>query len=75
MNSDSQDQTTALNRKERRAAVAMGERRPRSVPEFCEHWGICRATFYRHGPEVTKIGRRSVITPAAEDAWKAQRGA
>lgn len=46
---------------------------PRSVNGFCERNGIGRSKFYaevKSGDlEISKIGTRTIITPAQEAAW------
>ena len=45
-----------------------------SIPEWCDSVGISRAFFYKLPPEelpaVIKLGRRSLITRQAADAWQ-----
>ena len=50
----------------------------RNVDVFCERNGISRALYYKLrkaglGPQETKIGRLTKITPWAEDRWRRQR--
>lgn len=46
-----------------------------SVKEFCCQHGISRALFYKlrqegHGPSVIKVGKRTLITNEAAEAWR-----
>jgi hypothetical protein len=46
-----------------------------SVGEWCQHRGICPATFYNrlpHGemPATVKVGRRRIITVEADKEWR-----
>jgi hypothetical protein len=46
-----------------------------SVSEWCQHRGICPATFYNRlpfgeMPAVVKIGRRTIITAEADAEWR-----
>jgi hypothetical protein len=46
-----------------------------SIDEFCKAYRISKATLFREwkrgrGPEVKKVGRRSLITVAAAEAWE-----
>jgi predicted DNA-binding transcriptional regulator AlpA len=48
-----------------------------SVQGWCKRRGICVATFYnrlKHGemPKIIKIGRRTIITAEADEAWRMQ---
>ena len=45
-----------------------------TVAEFCSAYRISRDTFYRslkngNGPSIKKVGRRTIITLAAAQAW------
>jgi predicted DNA-binding transcriptional regulator AlpA len=46
-----------------------------AVREFCEHYGICRQTFYdeiRRGRlRPRKLGKKTVVLKADADAWSA----
>jgi hypothetical protein len=46
-----------------------------SVRGWCKRRGICVSTFYnrlKHGemPNIIKIGRRTLITSEADEAWR-----
>jgi excisionase family DNA binding protein len=46
-----------------------------SVAEFCRAHGISRGTFYKllaegRGPIAVKIGRRTLISAEAAEAWR-----
>jgi hypothetical protein len=45
-----------------------------SIPEWCTSIGISRAFFYKlptdERPVVVKLGRRSIITRRASEAWQ-----
>lgn len=46
-----------------------------SVAEFCHSHGISRATFYKlaaegRAPAIAKIGRRTLISAEAAEAWR-----
>jgi predicted DNA-binding transcriptional regulator AlpA len=46
-----------------------------SVAEWCQRRGICVATFYNKlkcgdMPKIIKIGRRTIITAEADEAWR-----
>lgn len=46
-----------------------------SVAEFCHAHGISRALFYKlvaedRGPSTAKIGRRTLISVEAAEAWR-----
>ena len=46
-----------------------------SVAEFCQAHGISRGTFYKLlgqglGPTAIKIGRRTLISSEAAEAWR-----
>ena len=46
-----------------------------SVAEFCRDHGISRALFYEllkdgRGPTVAKVGRRTLISSEAAEAWR-----
>lgn len=46
-----------------------------SVPQFCERYDITKPTFYklcaqRLGPDVLKIGRRTLITHRSAAEWE-----
>ena len=46
-----------------------------SVRDFCREHGISRGLFYRllregRGPRVMKVGRRTLISQEAADAWR-----
>jgi excisionase family DNA binding protein len=46
-----------------------------SVAEFCHAHGISRGTFYKllgegRGPKAVKIGRRTLISNQAAEAWR-----
>jgi len=46
-----------------------------SVAEFCHAHGISRGTFYKllsegSGPKAVKIGRRTLISGEAAEAWR-----
>lgn len=46
-----------------------------SVAEFCHTHGISRGTFYKllgegRGPKAVKIGRRTLISNEAAEAWR-----
>lgn len=50
----------------------------RSVEEFCQRHGICRATFYKilkdgKGPRIMKVGGQTRISDAAESDWIRER--
>lgn len=52
------------------------ETRALSISQFCEAYGISRATFYNlkksgNAPAILHIGRRSLITISASEAWVA----
>ncbi len=51
------------------------EKRSSSIAELAERYGISQRTVYSHiargGLQVTKIGRRSIVTPENERAWLA----
>jgi len=59
----------------------MTQHHPRSIAALAERWGISRATVYniiaRGELEITKIGRRTIITEEQERAWlkRCQRSA
>ena len=49
-----------------------------SVVEFCCQHGISRALFYKllqsgQGPRVIKVGKRTLITNEAAEAWRRSR--
>jgi len=51
-----------------------------TVAEFCRAYRISRDTFYRTlkngtGPVIKKIGRRTIITGAAAQAWEVSHAA
>jgi excisionase family DNA binding protein len=46
-----------------------------SVADFCQQHGISRGTFYKllgegRGPKAVKIGRRTLISSEAAEAWR-----
>lgn len=46
-----------------------------SVNEFCKTNGISRSLFYKlqrqgNGPQIMKVGRRTLITPEAANLWR-----
>jgi predicted DNA-binding transcriptional regulator AlpA len=46
-----------------------------SVRRWCKRRGICVATFYNRlkfgeMPNIIKIGRRTIITAEADEAWR-----
>lgn len=46
-----------------------------SIEKFCEAHGLSRSTFYElmkhgQGPTVMKIGRRTLISREAAEAWR-----
>jgi predicted DNA-binding transcriptional regulator AlpA len=48
-----------------------------SVPDFCADNGISRSLFYRlvqegRGPRLTKVCRRTLISPEAAAEWRAR---
>jgi hypothetical protein len=55
----------------------------KTISQFCADWGICRATFYNwkeegRAPAVVQPagpGGWQLITPEAEEAWKARHSA
>lgn len=51
------------------------ERTAYSIPEFCEAYRISQMTFFRlkrtgRGPNVMKIGKRTLISVEASEAWR-----
>ena len=47
------------------------------VKSFCESNRICKGLFYEllkqgKGPRITKVGRRTLISPEAEQDWRQQ---
>lgn len=47
-----------------------------TIPQFCEDHGLSKAFFYKLtkqglGPNVMKVGRRSLITAEAAAEWRA----
>ena len=47
------------------------------VKSFCESNRICKGLFYEllkqgNGPRITKVGRRTLISPEAELDWRKQ---
>ena len=50
-------------------------RRAQSIIEFCESYGISRASFYNldaqgKAPATINVGRRRLITDSAAQAWE-----
>jgi predicted DNA-binding transcriptional regulator AlpA len=46
------------------------------IPAFCAEYAVHRSTLYRvlaagTGPRITKIGRRTLISRAAAEEWRA----
>jgi hypothetical protein len=60
---------------DRERARRDAQRRASVVDQFCERNQICRDTFYkevRRGRlRARKIGRKTIVTPEDEAAWKA----
>ncbi|MBR0945916.1 MULTISPECIES: hypothetical protein [Bradyrhizobium] len=51
------------------------ERTAYSIAEFCEAYRISQMTYYRlarigRGPNVMKVGRRTLISIEASEAWR-----
>jgi len=51
------------------------EQRALSIAQFCQAYGISRATYYNlakagNAPAILKIGRRSIITNDAAKSWE-----
>jgi len=52
------------------------ETRAFSIAQFCQAYGISRATFYNlkkanNAPATIQVGRRPLITTAAAETWEA----
>lgn len=50
------------------------ETRAFSIAQFCQAYGISRATFYNlkksgNAPAILNVGRRKLITTSASEAW------
>lgn len=58
------------------AGAISSTREAYSVTEWCALVGISRAFFYKlpeaRRPSVVRLGRRTLITRAAADAWQAR---
>ena len=53
------------------------ERKAYTIPLFCEAYGISRSALYGalkrgYGPRIMKVGRRTLISVDAAEAWRAQ---
>jgi hypothetical protein len=51
-------------------------RKARSIAEFCEAYGFCKAQFYNlkkagKAPRILNVGARRLITDEAEAEWRA----
>jgi predicted DNA-binding transcriptional regulator AlpA len=51
-----------------------------SIPQFCAAFGISADFFYKlkrqgQGPRLMKVGKRTLISVAAADAWRIEREA
>jgi len=47
------------------------------IPEFCKNWCISRSKFYQlvkdgDGPDLIKVGTRTIISNAASARWGAE---
>ncbi|NBQ67731.1 MAG: hypothetical protein EBU46_02420 [Nitrosomonadaceae bacterium] len=52
------------------------EKRALSIAQFCQAYGISRASFYNlkksgNAPAILNVGRRSLITITAAETWAA----
>lgn len=52
------------------------ETRALSIAQFCQAYGISRASFYNlkksgNAPAILNVGRRPLITNAAAESWEA----
>lgn len=43
----------------------------KTIDQFCRKHSISRSTFYRHPPQITKVGGASRIAPQHEAEWLA----
>jgi len=53
------------------------ERKPRDIESFCDHYAMCKSQYFKmrargDGPAELRVGRKVLITPAAEDEWAAR---
>jgi hypothetical protein len=46
------------------------ERENTTVDKFCEEEGISRSTFYGLGLPVSKVGKRTIVTPETRAAYR-----
>jgi predicted DNA-binding transcriptional regulator AlpA len=69
-------ESNASEQQGRDQQAAQHERRPKSVPEFCDWYGISRAHLYNlikrgKGPRLSRLGARVLITAQAQDEFEA----